>query len=302
MKTLDEMPEARVQYTRYVAALADQATQVFMDMAGVRVLNHWVDQMDIREENVPVAQTIEYRHLNRPVHGNFILGFPKESMAVRVASAVAARMGMPEVETLDEAALDILNEFMNTIVGRTISAWDRMDLPVSFTTPASCQVSCFRPNQATLKAAYVVKLALTFTDILLRVSFHEEDDSPKKTIMVVEDSALIRSVVARTLRQMGHQVEEADDGAKALALFRDVRPDLTIMDLVMPRMGGLEAMIEIRNLDPAAKFIVLTSSARTDEVVTAKTLGVSRYLIKPVNAATLAEVVGKALEEPPARG
>jgi len=54
------------------------------------------------------------------------------------------------------------------------------------------------------------------------------------------------------------------------------------MDLVMPKMGGLDAIIEIQESDPEAKFVMLTSCSRKDEVVAAKTLKVLCYIIKPL--------------------
>jgi len=63
------------------------------------------------------------------------------------------------------------------------------------------------------------------------------------------------------------------------------------MDLIMPEMGGLEAIIEIRRKNPNAKFVVLSSTSRTDEVVTAQTLNVLEYMIKPVKMADFVKKV-----------
>ncbi|MBU1741922.1 MAG: response regulator, partial [Proteobacteria bacterium] len=68
-------------------------------------------------------------------------------------------------------------------------------------------------------------------------------------------------------------------------------------DLVMPEMGGFDAMMEIRGLDPTAKFIVMTSSSRRDEIMAAKTLGVAEYLVKPVEDERLAATVKKVLAQ-----
>ncbi len=69
------------------------------------------------------------------------------------------------------------------------------------------------------------------------------------------------------------------------------------MDLVMPEMGGLDSILSIRETNPDANFIILTSSARKDEVVTAKTIGVSAYIIKPFKPEELISVVNRILRD-----
>ena len=108
------------------------------------------------------------------------------------------------------------------------------------------------------------------------------DRLAKKSVLVVEDSGVIRSILTKALRDIGMDVHEAKDGVEAVEIHKGLNPDLTIMDLIMPKMGGLDAMVQIRETSPDAKFIVLTSSARRDEVVTAKTLNLVDYVIKPV--------------------
>ena len=78
-------------------------------------------------------------------------------------------------------------------------------------------------------------------------------------------------------------------------MFKSVSPDLTIMDLVMPEMSGLEATEAIRKYDPDAKVLMLTSTSRREEIISAKDLGVVNYLLKPVKIPQLMQAVNETL-------
>ena len=127
-----------------------------------------------------------------------------------------------------------------------------------------------------------------------------ESKLPGKRILVVDDSRMMRNIVTKILKKSGFKVEQAKDGQEAIEKHKTFNPDLTIMDLVMPKMGGLDAIIEIQELDPEAKFVVLTSSSRKDEVVTAKTLNVLSYILKPLRvedfSARIKEVFDQMVE------
>ena len=287
-------------YTKYVEALAQHASQIFTSMTGTDILNVTVKNDERLTEQIPLAHVIDYEHMNKPVKGKFILGFASLDMAVAVAAGLAEKIGAPVPDSLDEIAADLLNEFMNTIVGRTISEWDLMGMPVKFGPPQSIRFSSFQlKNDVAVTHAYVVILSLTFSHIAFRVSF--SDESRKKgrplKIMVVEDSNVIRNIIAKTLQDAHFVVQQAENGQRATLIYPDFQPDLTLMDLVMPEMGGLEAIEAIKNKSPDAKFIVLTSTSRKDQVLIAKKLGVKAYLIKPFVPEVLIRTINNVLQE-----
>ena len=117
-----------------------------------------------------------------------------------------------------------------------------------------------------------------------------------KRVLVAEDSGVMRGILAKALMQSGYEVEEAKDGVDATGKHKVFQPDLTIMDLNMPNLGGLDAIAQIKESTPEAKFIILTSSSRKDEVITAKTLNVEGYVIKPVKIEDFLERVSKAFD------
>ncbi|HJT17088.1 MAG TPA: response regulator, partial [Thermoanaerobaculia bacterium] len=101
------------------------------------------------------------------------------------------------------------------------------------------------------------------------------------TIAVVDDEANIRETVAFALRREGYDVETFADGLEAANAFAGNMPDLAILDIIMPRMDGLELCRKIRAISETVPIIFLTS--RDDEVdrILGLEIGADDYLVKP---------------------
>ena len=286
-------------YQKYVEILARTAASVFQEMTGTEVIGAKAKLDERAPEQIALAHVIEYSHINKPMEGRFILGFGSRATSIAVADSMARKMGLAPVEDLDDIAIDLLNEFFNVIVGQTISAWDRVGLSVTFGTPSLVRGATAAEAEAGEAEAYVIMLSLAFSHIIFRVTFRDKTPLVKelKRILVVEDSGVVRALLCSVLQKAGFDVRQAEDGMMAVEVHQEFNPHVTIMDLVMPRLGGLDAMLAIREHSPQARFIVLTSSARKDEVVTAKTIGVSAYLAKPFKPDALMKAINKALAE-----
>jgi len=284
-------------YLHYVETLAECLKNVFADMTGVAVMGVKVGAGQLDSGRLPVAQVIAYQGKDHTLRGQFILGFPRPELAIEVAGALAANMGLDKPAKIDSVAIDLLAEFMNTVVGRTISAWDRMGMPVSFGVPSALQRADLGSAQDCDTENYAVSLSMAVSTLVFHVNFSEEAMAAAAgpRIMIAEDSATLRMFLQKALSEAGYEVVTAQDGEEAVELYHQAQPALALMDLVMPKMGGLDAMMAIRDESPEAQFLVLTSSDRRDEVVTAKTLGVVDYLIKPVNKDRLLAAVAEAL-------
>lgn len=109
-------------------------------------------------------------------------------------------------------------------------------------------------------------------------------------ILIVDDYKTMLRIIRNLLKQIGFEnVEEATDGTAALAKLRESEFKLVISDWNMEPMTGIELLREVRADDNLKKipFIMVTAESKTENVVIAKEAGVSNYIVKPFNAATL---------------
>ena len=124
-------------------------------------------------------------------------------------------------------------------------------------------------------------------------------------VLVVDDHAVVREGL-RTFLSLQDGIEvvgEAGDGREAIAAAQRLRPDVVLMDLVMPRVDGVQAMRELRDHVPGARVIVLTSFLEDDRLLPAIRAGAAGYLLKNVEPSELARAVrtadaGEALIDP----
>lgn len=112
-------------------------------------------------------------------------------------------------------------------------------------------------------------------------------------IMIVEDHHIVRRGFVALLQMMGdvEVVAEASDGTEAVALFPKYQPDVTLMDLRLPKMGGVEAITTIRSKFPEARIIVLTTFDGDEDIYRALQAGAKGYLLKGMSAEELMEAI-----------
>jgi NarL family two-component system response regulator LiaR len=112
-------------------------------------------------------------------------------------------------------------------------------------------------------------------------------------ILIADDHAVVREGL-RTLIGAQPEMElvgEAADGSEAVQKARSLKPDVVLLDLVMPRMGGVEAIGAIKNEDPKARILVLTSFAEDDKVFPAIKSGALGYLLKDATPQELLQAI-----------
>ena len=122
------------------------------------------------------------------------------------------------------------------------------------------------------------------------------DINTKKTILVAEDLESNYFLVQCILRKE-YELIRAVDGVEAVELFHQLKPDLILMDMRMPRMSGLEATQEIRKHSNSVPIIALTANAFSTDRELAKEAGCSDYLSKPLSNKKLREVVADWLKD-----
>ena len=119
-----------------------------------------------------------------------------------------------------------------------------------------------------------------------------DKDAPIK-ILVVDDHAIVRKGLVALLNTVEglRVVAEASDGEEAILAHRAHKPDVTLMDLRLPKMSGADAIARIRREQPAARIIVLTTFDGDEDIYRALQAGAKGYLLKGMDAAELTEAI-----------
>ena len=112
-------------------------------------------------------------------------------------------------------------------------------------------------------------------------------------VLVVDDEADLLEIVRDRLESAGYRVLTARDGLEALAFLAAVRPDSIILDLKMPRLGGLDALPEIRRAAPDAHVVVLTGSPNRPLAEECRARGADDFLLKPFNPGELLRLLAR---------
>ncbi|MFZ4646128.1 MAG: response regulator transcription factor, partial [Gemmataceae bacterium] len=116
----------------------------------------------------------------------------------------------------------------------------------------------------------------------------------QRTILVVDDDAELSDGLRLILERQGHKVLQARDGRQAREMVDRVRPDLVILDMMMPRMGGYPVLEHYKDRPDAPPFIMITANEGSRHKAYAELLGVVDYLRKPFPMERLLEAVDKA--------
>lgn len=115
-------------------------------------------------------------------------------------------------------------------------------------------------------------------------------------IMTADDAAFMRMLIKDTLSKNGYtDIVEASDGQKACEIYIAEKPDLVFMDITMPNKTGIEALAEIKKLDPMAKVVMCSAMGQEAMVMEAIKLGAIDFIVKPFKPDRLLQVVKKVM-------
>jgi DNA-binding response OmpR family regulator len=121
-------------------------------------------------------------------------------------------------------------------------------------------------------------------------------------ILVVEDDPNILRGLDLNLAMEGYKVRTAADGEEGLRIARTERPDLLIVDVMLPRLGGLELIRELRKEDPGMPILILSAKGQEADKVAGLALGADDYVVKPFGLKELLARIGAALRRHRAAG
>jgi two-component system response regulator AtoC len=116
------------------------------------------------------------------------------------------------------------------------------------------------------------------------------------SLLVVDDEALTLRTISRALREEGYEVFLASSGEEALEVYAQEKPDLALVDVVLPGIDGIEVLRQIRKQNPAAIVLMMSAYHQVERAVEAMKLGAYDYLIKPFHLADLANTIRRATE------
>lgn len=115
-------------------------------------------------------------------------------------------------------------------------------------------------------------------------------------IMVVDDAAFMRMMLKDILTKGGHEViGEAENGLKAVDRYKELAPELVLMDITMPEMDGIGAVKQIKAIDPNAKIIMCSAMGQQAMVLESIQAGARDFIVKPFQADRIIEAVSKAV-------
>ena len=116
------------------------------------------------------------------------------------------------------------------------------------------------------------------------------------SVLIADDAAFMRMMLKNVLTEAGYEVVgEAENGAVAVSRYRELRPDLTTMDITMPEMDGLAALKEIRAGDPSARVVMCSAMGQQSMVIESIQAGARDFIVKPFQPDRVLEAVQKAL-------
>jgi two-component system chemotaxis response regulator CheY len=124
-----------------------------------------------------------------------------------------------------------------------------------------------------------------------------EEEIMAKNILICDDAAFMRMMIKDILTKNGYNVAgEAENGMKAVEKYKEINPDLVLMDITMPEMDGIQALKEIKKVDAGAKVIMCSAMGQQAMVIESIQSGARDFIVKPFQPDRVLEAVKKAIE------
>ena len=117
-----------------------------------------------------------------------------------------------------------------------------------------------------------------------------------KNVLICDDAAFMRMMIKNVLVKGGYNVVgEAENGAKAVEKYKELSPDLVLMDITMPEMDGIQALKESKKIDGGAKVIMCSAMGQQAMVIESIQAGAKDFIVKPFQEDRVIEAVKKAI-------
>jgi len=123
--------------------------------------------------------------------------------------------------------------------------------------------------------------------------FHSRAVEPL-TALLIDDSQGVRRLLAPMLKNLGlNVIGEASNGQEGVDRYLELRPDVVFIDIIMPQLSGVEALKQIREINPDALAVMLTSMADRKHVMASKNAGAFTYILKPFEETKIEQVISE---------
>ena len=117
-----------------------------------------------------------------------------------------------------------------------------------------------------------------------------------KNILICDDAAFMRMMIKDILTKNGYNIAgEAENGAKAVEKYNELKPDLVLMDITMPEMDGITAVKEIMKINKGAKVVMCSAMGQQAMVIDAIQAGAKDFIVKPFQPDRVIEAISKVL-------
>ena len=118
----------------------------------------------------------------------------------------------------------------------------------------------------------------------------------QKIILVVEDESSLRMIIVERLEELGYKVHQAKDGEEGFDIAREVKPDLVISDIIMPKKNGGQLLVDLRGTDIGKDFPFIAITARLELEEQFKEISNTIFIGKPFKLKKLVEIIDEIFE------
>lgn len=116
-------------------------------------------------------------------------------------------------------------------------------------------------------------------------------------VMIVDDAEFMRMIIRDILLMHGHEVvAEIGDGEEAIQTYLEIKPDIVLMDIIMPNMDGKEALKRLLIMDPEAKVVMCSSLGQQALITESMKIGAMGFIVKPFEPDGMLDVIKKIAE------
>lgn len=119
-----------------------------------------------------------------------------------------------------------------------------------------------------------------------------------RKILIADDAKFMRNIIIDILKKHGYtDILEAADGIEAIDLYKEHKPDLVLVDIIMPKKNGLSVLIDIMQYDETANVIICSTDRKNTQVREALYNGSKGYIVKPFTEETIMESINTVLDD-----